>query len=129
MRRSLVRLTAVAGLALLGAGCGQAPDKAAARYSAVVAHYCYDCHDYAGAEAGLALEGADLKHVGAHAEVWEKVARKLRGRMMPPPGEPHPDEKTYDGLVAYLETSLDAAAPQLDRFGLVDEEMRGRQVG
>ncbi|HVS24971.1 MAG TPA: DUF1592 domain-containing protein [Gammaproteobacteria bacterium] len=117
MRRSLVRLTAVTGLALLGAGCGQSPDKAAARYSAVVAHYCYDCHDYAGAEAGLALEGADLKHVGAHAEVWEKVARKLRGRMMPPPGEPHPDEKTYDGLVAYLEKSLDAAAKQNPKPG------------
>jgi hypothetical protein len=98
------------GLALLGAGCGPSPDKAATQYSAVVEHYCYDCHDYAGQEAGLTLQGINLQDIGAHAEIWEKVARKLRGRMMPPPGEAHPDEKTYDGFVAYLETSLDAAA-------------------
>jgi hypothetical protein len=108
----LVRLAAVTGCALLGAGCEPSPEQAAARYSAVVEHYCLDCHDYAGREAGLSLQGADLKGIGAHAEVWEKVARKLRGRMMPPLGEPHPDERTYDGFVAYLEKSLDAAAEQ-----------------
>src|SRR5215468_6146248 len=97
-------------LALLGAGCGPSKDKTAAQYSAVVEHYCYECHDYAGQEAGLTLEGANLQDIGAHAEVWEKVARKLRGRMMPPPGEPHPDEKTYEGFVTYLESKLDTAA-------------------
>ena len=110
MRRLLGRLTVVGCLALLGAGCAPPRDKAAEQYSAVVEHYCYDCHDQAGQEAGLTLEGADLTQIGAHAEVWEKVARKLRGRMMPPPGEPHPDEQTYGGFVAYLEKNLDAAA-------------------
>src|SRR5215471_11023159 len=104
------RLALASGLALLAVGCGRSPDKAATPYSAVVEHYCYECHDYAGQEAGLTLEGARLQDLASHAEVWEKVARKLRGRMMPPPGEPHPDEKTYDGFVAYLEHSLDAAA-------------------
>ena len=110
MRQVLGKVAAAAVLALLGAGCGPPPNKTAEQYSAVVEHYCYECHDYAGQEAGLTLENADLANIGAHAEVWEKVARKLRGRMMPPPGEPHPDEKTYDGFVAYLESSLDAAA-------------------
>ena len=45
-----------------------------------------------------------------NAEVWEKVVRKLRGRMMPPPGRPRPDEATYDSVVSYLETSLDRSA-------------------
>ncbi len=33
--------------------------------------------------------------------------RKLRGRVMPPPGAKQPDGKTVDSLVAYLEDSLD----------------------
>src|SRR4029079_4687979 len=47
---------------------------------------------------------------GENPEIWEKVVRKLRGRMMPPPGRPRPDEKTYDDVVASLEKSLDRAA-------------------
>src|SRR5262249_56358495 len=35
---------------------------------------------------------------------------KLRRRMMPPPGRPRPDERTYDLLVSDLEKSLDRAA-------------------
>ena len=104
------KVVAIMACALLGAACGRSRDQQAEQLSAVVQHYCLDCHDSAGEAGELSLERADLKDIGAHAEVWEKVARKLRGRMMPPPGEAHPDEKTYDGLVAYLETSLDAAA-------------------
>src|SRR5262249_48916273 len=55
------RLAIATGLALLGAGCGRSPDKAATQYSAVVEHYCYDCHDTAGQEAGLTLEGTKLQ--------------------------------------------------------------------
>src|SRR5215470_3196308 len=107
---SFGRLAVITACALLGAACGRSRDQQAEQYSAVVQRYCLDCHDSAGEAGELSLERADLKDIGAHAEVWEKVARKLRGRMMPPPGEAHPDEKTYDGFVAYLEKSLDAAA-------------------
>ena len=51
-----------------------------------------------------------LTDVGAHAEVWETVVKKLRGRMMPPAGEPLPNEQATTELVAYLEDQLDAAA-------------------
>src|SRR5204863_2723894 len=58
----------------------------------------------------LSLNALDISRPGEHPEVWEKVVRKLRGRMMPPPGRPRPDERGYDALVVYLETSLDGAA-------------------
>jgi mono/diheme cytochrome c family protein len=96
--------------ALLAAGCQPSQDELAARYSGVVQTYCLECHDYAGQEAGLSLEGIDLVHVAANAEIFENVARKLRGRQMPPSGGPRPDEETTDGFVAYLEQHLDAAA-------------------
>jgi hypothetical protein len=46
--------------------------------------------------------------------VFEKAVRKLRGRVMPPPGARQPDGATVDSLVSFLENTLDragAAAP------------------
>ena len=58
--------------------------------------------------------------VAADAATWEKVVRKLRGRMMPPAGLPRPDEATYDALVSHLETSLDRAAAARPNPGRTD---------
>jgi len=52
--------------------------------------------------------------------VWEKVLRKVRARYMPPAGLPRPDERSYDALVSYLETSLDAAAAVKPNPGRTD---------
>ncbi len=43
-------------------------------------------------------------------KIFEATVRKLRGRMMPPPGDPQPDQKSVDALVSWLEGTLDAAA-------------------
>jgi len=83
---------------------------AAAPYATVVNDYCLTCHDDGGKEAGLSLEQAVTEDAGKHPEIWEKVVRKLRTRRMPPPGEPRPDEATYEAAVASLETTLDRAA-------------------
>ncbi len=50
--------------------------------------------------------------IPADAETWEKAIRKLRGRLMPPPGEPQPDQATLDGFVGWMETKLDTAAAE-----------------
>ena len=39
----------------------------------------------------------------------EKVVRKLRAGMMPPPGSPRPDDATLAGLASWLESELDRA--------------------
>jgi hypothetical protein len=96
--------------ALLAAGCQPSDEELAARYEGVVRTYCLECHDAAGREAGLSLENVDLDDVAGHAEMFEEVARKLRGRQMPPLGGPRPDAETYTGFVAYLERRLDEAA-------------------
>ena len=59
---------------------------------------------------GLALDGVDLADVATNAEVLEKVVRKLRGGMMPPPGARRPEQGAIDGTVASLERVLDDAA-------------------
>ena len=106
--RALFFLPIVA--AVLVTGCQPSNERLAQRYEGVVETYCLECHDAAGREAGLTLENVDLDDIAAHPERFETVARKLRGRQMPPPGEPRPDAKTYDGFAAYLERRLDEAA-------------------
>ena len=80
------------------------------QYGAVVNRYCVTCHNQRARTGGLALDSADLAHVAAAPEVWEKVARKLRTGAMPPIGAPRPDQPTYDGLTTWLESELDRAA-------------------
>jgi hypothetical protein len=76
----------------------------------LVNRYCVTCHNEKLKTANLLLDKADLDHVGASAAVWEKVVRKLRANMMPPPGMPRPDAARRDEFVSWLEDSLDAAA-------------------
>ena len=72
--------------------------------------YCVTCHNQTSKTAGLTLENIDIERVGENALVWEKVARKLRTRAMPPAGMPRPDSGGFDSLATYLETALDRAA-------------------
>ena len=48
--------------------------------------------------------------VAAKPEIFEQVVRKLRGGLMPPPGEARPDTEEVHALVVALERHLDAAA-------------------
>src|SRR5688572_15035074 len=93
---------------LVVAGCQPSVEERAAK--AVLDRYCIDCHNDAERTGELTLERLALTDVGAHAEVWETVVKKLRGRMMPPAGEPLPDAEATGELVAFLENELDAAA-------------------
>jgi mono/diheme cytochrome c family protein len=81
-----------------------------AQYRSVVNQYCVTCHNQTLKTAGLSLEAMDFSNVGADAEVWEKVVRKLRSGMMPPQGKPKPDDAIRNNFTSWLETSLDRAA-------------------
>lgn len=72
--------------------------------------YCVSCHSERLRSGGLALENIDVDRVGANAEIWEKVARKLRSGQMPPTGRPRPEAQTADTFVSTLEAALDRAA-------------------
>ena len=73
----------------------------------LVETYCTDCHSAAEASGGLVLEGRGPKDVPLDAQAFEAAVRKLRGRLMPPPGNPQPDQERVDSFVAWLERSLD----------------------
>ena len=77
---------------------------------ALINQYCVTCHNEKAKTAGLMLDKADIDHAGDHAEVWEKVVRKLRGGMMPPQGMPRPPQAKIDEFIKSLEVSLNRAA-------------------
>ena len=72
--------------------------------------YCVTCHNDRLKTANLSLEGLDLAHVAEDAEIWEKVIRKLRAGVMPPPDLPRPPLPEYEGLRDWLESEIDRAA-------------------
>ncbi len=77
---------------------------------AILDRYCTGCHSERAKIGGLVLDTLDLAKVGDHADVWEKVVRKLRGGLMPPAGRPRPDGAAQDAFVSSLENALDRAA-------------------
>src|ERR1700721_543035 len=78
------------------------PGQAAPSSRGVINRYCFGCHNQRLHTAELALDTLDPGQAGSHAEVWEKVALKLRTRVMPPLGARRPDEATYQALIGSL---------------------------
>src|SRR5215469_12774068 len=83
-----------------------APD----RHRVMLNSYCVGCHNTRARTGGLALDGLDLRAAADDAQIWEKVLRKLRGHLMPPPGNPQPPQKEVDSFVDWMENSLDSHA-------------------
>ncbi len=77
---------------------------------AVIRHYCTDCHNDTEYTANIAFDTMKVSHMGQNAKIWEAAIRKLRGRMMPPPGRPHPSEAQYESLIAWAEHAMDKSA-------------------
>jgi hypothetical protein len=90
---------------------------------ALLDQYCVICHNQAVVNSaataneglqttqlrnlGLTLDTEDVTNLAANPEVWEKVIKKLRVGVMPPPNYPRPDKVSYDGFRAWLENELD----------------------
>jgi hypothetical protein len=75
-----------------------------------VKQYCAGCHSEKGKAGQLSLAAFDAAQAADHAEVAEKMIRKLRAGMMPPPGARRPDADALKALTVSLETRVDAAA-------------------
>ena len=123
----------VASVALRAGGPQQtqpltAPSATPSPHRATLDRYCVSCHNDRVKTAGLALDGLDVSRVSGDPASWEKVVRKLRGRMMPPAGMPRPDEATYESLATGLETALDAALAARPNPGRTDTFRRLSRV-
>jgi mono/diheme cytochrome c family protein len=106
-----------AGFSLLGLGVSARPQAPAAPAagstdadSALVKQYCAGCHSDRGKAGGLSLASFDSSAAVEHAPTVEKMIRKLRAGMMPPPGARRPEPAALRALAESLETRIDRAA-------------------
>ncbi len=96
--------------AVTAGALGQTQESRAVQSRKLLDTYCVGCHNGRTRAGGVAIDALTLDEIGEHAEVWERAVRKLRGRLMPPPGNRQPDQGQIDAFVTWMETSLDAAA-------------------
>ena len=59
--------------------------------------YCVGCHSERGKAGGLSLAGFDACGRHEQPDTAEKMIRKLRAGMMPPPGAKRPDDAAHRG--------------------------------
>jgi hypothetical protein len=83
---------------------------AASETNELVKRYCAGCHSDRAKAGNLSLAAFDLGKAGEHADVAERMIRKLQASMMPPPGSARPDAAVYTKLITTLETTVDAHA-------------------
>ncbi len=81
--------------------------------------YCVGCHNDRTKASNFSLEKADLAKAGEHPEIWERVIRKMRAGMMPPPGLPRPSLASYERTRDWFETQMDRAAAARPNSGSV----------
>lgn len=77
----------------------------------LIDRYCVSCHNVTDWAGGIALDTVPLDDFVEHAPTWEGVVRKLRGRLMPPPGNTQPSAQQLASTVSWLEQQLDQSVP------------------
>jgi mono/diheme cytochrome c family protein len=82
----------------------------AAEQTAFVKQYCTGCHNDRAKAGELSLVSFDAAKAADNLETTEKMIRKLRAQMMPPPGARRPEPAQIQAMVAALETRVDRAA-------------------
>jgi hypothetical protein len=107
---AVVSIVSLSGQSASVRASGNNPQASSEKTRALLDQYCVTCHNDRLKTANLSLQGADLSSVSEHAELWEKVIRKLRAGVMPPPDLPRPSLAEYEGMRDWLESEIDRSA-------------------
>jgi cytochrome c551/c552 len=99
-------------IAVMSAVPGYAQAGGTSRQRALIDQYCVTCHNDRTKTANLSLQNLDLATAGDNPQLWERVVRKMRAGVMPPPGARRPSVAEYDALRDWLETEIDRKARQ-----------------
>ena len=114
MTKSLAVVAAGVAVVQLAAGAG---DVRPAANEDLVEEYCVGCHNERRLLGNMSLEEFDAADPVANAPVAEKMIRKLRAGMMPPPGQRRPPQDEVIAFVRGMEEKLDAAAARSPNAG------------
>ncbi len=80
----------------------------------VINEYCVTCHNTTDWAGKMALDAVDHAEdaIPKDAETWEKVVKRMRGGLMPPPGEKRPASARINEFVRWMESRIDVHAVQ-----------------
>ena len=90
----------------------------------MVERTCLDCHDGDSAKGEVDLEAALDGPLRLHSDLWERAARQMSARVMPPAGKDRPAEPDFDRGTLALEATLDALAASRPNPGRTDSLRR-----
>ena len=103
-RRRAFRLLVV-GVCLVGSTAAHGQD------AVFTDKHCVACHNDRAKTGGLSLQGLSAADAPSHADIWEKVLRKLRSGEMPPLAvRVRPEPAEVKAFADTLESTLDRAA-------------------
>src|SRR5580658_1995777 len=104
-------LTVLGGAARLSVAASGTPAATPQdKHWAFLKQYCSKCHNAEDWAGGVAFDTMTPQDIPSDAKTWEHAVMKLRGRLMPPPGNPQPPSDQIHGFVSFMEDTLDAAA-------------------
>ena len=83
---------------------------APAEIGTVVERYCSDCHNPIAGAGNMSVDGFNADSVLTHIAQSEKMIRKLRAQIMPPPTAPRPLGDTLAALAEAMETLIDKSS-------------------
>ncbi len=81
-----------------------------AALTAAVQRYCGQCHNPRQARGNLNLQGYSVDSAATRLEASERMIRKLRADVMPPPGSRRPKGDTLLALVETMENVIDKSS-------------------
>jgi hypothetical protein len=76
----------------------------------LIDQYCVGCHNYEDWAGSIAFDTLSPETIGENLAVFEEAVRKMRGRLMPPPGNDKPDEAQLADFIHHMENHLDHLA-------------------
>ena len=85
------------------------PPPAADDHWGLLDYYCSKCHNATDWAGGVAFDTLTPEGIPDDAETWEHAVRKLRGQLMPPPGNRQPDGAARKSFISWMESNLDKA--------------------
>ncbi|HND56232.1 MAG TPA: DUF1587 domain-containing protein [Pirellulaceae bacterium] len=79
--------------------------KYAADVRPLLAKYCFECHQGAQAQGGVTLEAYQESQARTKDRpTWQKIARQVQGKIMPPPDEAQPTDAERAKILAWVQS-------------------------
>lgn len=115
------------GLAVAASAGTGAADAHPAQWQ-TVEDYCVKCHNTTDWAGSIAFDTLSADGVPQDSKIWEATIKKLRSGLMPPPTEKkQPDRAAVQGMVSWLETTLDKAQEAAPHVGHVPLQRLNRR--